>query len=448
MIRGRERERGRAFLAAAGRENSCPRFQIFGAGLTARGGRVCLRNCFRNCLPFHHDPSRPVWRIVVGSAVRRGVDSTVSDLLQPRHPADHVGHVLSLPRFRLEDPGSRDAARRARGRAQADQTRPDPHRPRQTRGERNHPAHHGHRRSDAAGDDAQESHAGAEGTLPSLGRRGRGLRTALGLHAARETRSAARKESHESHRRVYPGAPRRAEDQALAGGRENPAVATGFVGFDRAAADRGGDGGVPRRPVAQRLRKTGRAPARLASSRRAHGGVVARYRALQRHGRFSRRSEPAHLPVSRLRDQRLQHQQALRSVHSRATRRRPLAQSDDRAARRDRLQPAQHDDPRRRCPVRRISREIRGRAGAGRFGRVVRQHLWLRGVPRPQIRPDQGEGFLRAAVFLRRCEAVGRLQRLRLHAESGIKGVQQRLSVSARARGRKSVSRRSVCAHE
>ena len=86
-----------------------------------------------------------------------------------------------------------------------------------------------------------------------------------------------------------------------------------------------------------------RSPARLAALRRAHGARLAGRRPLRRHQRLSGRRLPHELAVARLGRQGVQRQHALRSVHHRAARRRPVGKADAGPARRHRLQPQPHD---------------------------------------------------------------------------------------------------------
>ena len=71
--------------------------------------------------------------------------------------------------------------------------------------------------------------------------------------------------------------------------------------------------------------RRGRPAAGLAPLRRADGPLLARPGALRRHDRLPQRQSRRSLPLSRLRDPRVQRQQAVRSVHDRAARRRPAA---------------------------------------------------------------------------------------------------------------------------
>ena len=69
-------------------------------------------------------------------------------------------------------------------------------------------------------------------------------------------------------------------------------------------------------------------------------------------------------------------QQAVRPVHDRATRRRPAAQPDHRAARRDRLQPPEHDDPRGRGPAEGVPGQVRRRPRADGRRHLARLDAW------------------------------------------------------------------------
>ena len=97
---------------------------------------------------------------------------------------------------------------------------------------------------------------------------------------------------------------------------------------DRPAADPGGGRGVRGRSVARRLRQGRRPAAGLAPLRRALGAALARRGPLRRHQGLRPlrgRELPLGVHLSRLRDPGLQRRRALRSVHRRATGRRPPA---------------------------------------------------------------------------------------------------------------------------
>ena len=138
--------------------------------------------------------------------------------------------------------------------------------------------------------------------------------------------------------------------------------------------------------VAGCLREIRRSAARLAALGRASRPLLARRRPLCRHQRHPLRQLSRDLVVPRLGDQRLQPQHAVRSVHDRATGRRPAAQSHARSADRLRLQSLQHHDERRGRDPRRVSRALRPRPHRDDLAGLARPDGRLRGLPRPQVR--------------------------------------------------------------
>ncbi|GBL44144.1 hypothetical protein EMGBD4_16430 [Verrucomicrobiota bacterium] len=140
------------------------------------------------------------------------------------------------------------------------------------------------------------------------------------------------------HRWLHPAHPSGQEPEAEPrGGPRDPAAPRG-ARPDRPASVRGRPTSLPDRPVARSLVQGARSPLRLDPLRRAHGGAVARLRALRRQQRFPKRHHPHDVAVARLGHPRLQREQAVRPIHHRATRRRPAPATTRVAGRRDRLQ--------------------------------------------------------------------------------------------------------------
>ena len=115
---------------------------------------------------------------------------------------------------------------------------------------------------------------------------------------------------------------------------------------DRPAADPGRGGRIRQRQPTGGIRALCRSNAREGHLWRALGPLVAGPRPLRRLSRLRRRSATNDLGLSRLRDQVVQQEQAVRPVYHRTTRGGPAAQADRRTTGRHGLQP-QHDDQQR-----------------------------------------------------------------------------------------------------
>ncbi len=113
--------------------------------------------------------------------------------------------------------------------------------------------------------------------------------------------------------------------------------------------------------------------------------LLARPGPVRRHPGLSQRQPRQHLALPRLRDPRVQRQQAVRPVHDRAARRGPATAADRRDPHRLRLQPAAPDHPGGRGAGQGIHRQVRRRPGAQRLDRLDGRDHGLRRVPRPQV---------------------------------------------------------------
>ena len=125
-------------------------------------------------------------------------------------------------------------------------------------------------------------------------------------------------------RRLHPERPGTGRTRALARGRPCHPDPPAQPRPHRAAAEPGGDRDLSlclAKRSRRRLRSRRRSPARLAALRRAPRPLLARCRPLRRHPWLPPRQLPLDLAVSRLGDQRLQCQHALRPIHHRAARR-------------------------------------------------------------------------------------------------------------------------------
>ena len=236
------------------------------------------------------------------------------------------------------------------------------------------------------------------------------------------------------HRRVHPQHARIQGHRTLARGRPADPDPPALARPDRPAADARGGPRVRARHRPPRLRAAGRPAPRVAPLRRADGRSLAGPGAVLRHGRLPRRPGPAHLPVPRLRDRRVQPQRALRPVHDRAARRRPASPPDHRAARGDRLQPPEHDDPRGGAQP----GEYLAKYASDRVRTV--SNTWLGSTMGccechdHKYDPFTSRDFYSLVRLLRRRQAVGRLPGLRLHPQPRAQGLEQRPSVPSRDR--------------
>ena len=97
---------------------------------------------------------------------------------------------------------------------------------------------------------------------------------------------------------------------------------------------------------------------------------------------------------------RVQPQHAGGSVHHLAAGGRPAAQRDARAAARHRLQPASHAEPGRRHRPGGVPGRVRRRPGADARARIPRRDARVCAVPRPQVRPHPAAGVLPAVRVL------------------------------------------------
>ena len=157
---------------------------------------------------------------------------------------------------------------------------------------------------------------------------------------------------------------------------------------DWAAAVAGDGGGFRQRPLADGLREAGGPTAGVAALGRAAGALLARRRPLRRQQRHPHRRLPRDLELSRLGDQRLQPQHVVRSLHGPAVGGRPAARRRRRRADRHGLQSLQHHDQRRRRDRRRVPRVLRPRSHGNDRAGLDGPDRRLRGLPRPQVRPD------------------------------------------------------------
>ena len=194
-----------------------------------------------------------------------------------------------------------------------------------------------------------------------MDRPGRGVRPALGLQAGHSSRAAQRQQRlvcPQRHRPVRAGDAAGQGLRAGAGGRSPHADPPPVVRPHRASANVGAGAGVCRRSVAACRREAGRPSAGQSALRRAHGGVLARPRALRRHNGLPLRQCADQAALPRVRHQRLQRQSGVRPVHARAARRRPDARRHAAPAHRLRLQPAEHDHARGRLAAQGIHRHL------------------------------------------------------------------------------------------
>ena len=186
------------------------------------------------------------------------------------------------------------------------------------------------------------------------------------------------------------------------------AAAAGLVRPDRAAAGARRDRRLPRRPRPERLRETGRPPARLAALRRTLGPALARRGRLRRLRRQARAGPAAavRLALSRLRHPLVQRRQAVRPLPARTDRRRRAGRlracAGDHAG--DRRQPRRHrlpaHGPRRDLGQHhelrpRPARRDRRRDRRPRLGRAGPDDQ-VRPLPHPQVRPDPAARLLPA----------------------------------------------------
>ena len=186
-------------------------------------------------------------------------------------------------------------------------------------------------------------------------------------------------------------------------------------------------------PVAGGLREPGRPALGLEALGRAPRPPLARRGPLRRHARHPLRQLPRDVVVSRLGDRRLQPQPAVRPLHRRATRRRPVARAERRAARGHGLQPLQHHDERRGRDRRGIRRALRPRPHRDDGPRVARADGRLRGVPRPQVRSAYAERVLPDVGVLQQHHAGGDGRQHQRHAADVVPACGRRPRALARA---------------
>ena len=223
---------------------------------------------------------------------------------------------------------------------------------------------------------------------------------------------------------------------SLARGRPPDAAPPAQPRPDRPAADAAGGAGLRRRRHPRRLREAGRPPAGLAALRRADGRA--------RGSTPSGSPTPSATTATRIitssptaiTSSCLQPQQAVRPVHDRATGRRPAAQPDDRAARGDRLQPAEHGDPRRRRAAEGIPGQVRRRPGPDASPRPGSARRWAAASATTTSSTRSRRKTSTRWTPSWRTSSMGRLHGLRLHAQPRPQGLQQRPPVPAGDRGR------------
>ena len=174
--------------------------------------------------------------------------------------------------------------------------------------------------------------------------------------------------------------------------------------------------GVRQRPLARGLRGPGRPAARLAPMGRAPRPILARRRALCRHQRLSLRQLSRGVGLSRLGDRRVQPQPAVRPVHDRATGRRPAARPHARPAGRLGVQPLQRDDQRGGRHPRGVHGPLRPRPHRDDLAGLDGADRRLRGLPRPQVRPDHPARVLRAVGVLQQHDAADHGRQRQGHA--------------------------------
>ena len=136
-------------------------------------------------------------------------------------------------------------------------------------------------------------------------------------------------------------------------------------------------------------------PAWEAAVRRAPRALLAGCGALRGHPRAALRQLPRDVGVSRLGHRRVQFEPAVRQIHDRADRRRPVAGCDGPAESRNGIPPLQHDDERGWHDRSRESRRLRPRPRRDDFMGVARAHRELRRLPRSQVRSHHNAGLLR-----------------------------------------------------
>ena len=179
------------------------------------------------------------------------------------------------------------------------------------------------------------------------------------------------------------------------GGARAPAP-PGHARSHRTPAHAGGARGVYARPIARRLRPRGRPPAGDRCLRRAVRPPVAGCDPLCGYTWHPHRQLPLDLAVPRLGSRGVSAESAVRSVHRRADGGRSPARADARPESRLRLQPLPLHDQRGRRDRGRIRGDLREGPRRDDVHCLAGPHHGLRHVPRPQVRPDQHEGFLRA----------------------------------------------------
>ena len=127
---------------------------------------------------------------------------------------------------------------------------------------------------------------------------------------------------------------------------------------------------------------------------------MARRRALCRHPRPPPRQRAPHVGLPRLGREGLQRQPPLRPIHDSPTRRRSSPRRHPRAADGDRLLALQRDNKRGGIDQRRAPLPLRRRPHSDDAQRLDGAHRAVRRLPRSQVRPDLGQGFLFALRLL------------------------------------------------
>ena len=195
--------------------------------------------------------------------------------------------------------------------------------------------------------------------------------------------------------------------------RSGDAAATRVPRPDRSAPDTGGARRVLRRRASRRLRASGRTPAVRAPLRRplrrAHGGALARRRALRRHVRHPHGRGTADLGLARLGPARVPRRPAVRSLPDRAAGRRSDAGRDPQPEDRQRLQPQSRDDRRGRRDRGGVSGRVRRRPHVDDRSGLLGSDAGLRALSRPQVRSRQPDRVLRAVRVLQLDRGAGAL---------------------------------------
>ena len=232
-----------------------------------------------------------------------------------------------------------------------------------------------------------------------MDRRGRGVRATLVVHFADPPcgpngRAGAGEGHSQSDRCLCRRATGSKWTHAGRGSRPAHLDPSGDARPDRDRADVSGRRSVCCGQGTRGLRARGGSAVREPPLWRTPRALLARLRALRGHARYPLRQLPGDLAVSRLRDRCIQHEQTLRHVCARATRRRFVAGPHARPIGGDGFRALQSHDQRGWHDYRGSLCEPNPRSRGGVWSDLSRADHGLCRLPRPQVRPVFAKGPL------------------------------------------------------